>query len=405
MSEIAIGAPSTGESPFNRGTMLVVTAIGVLAFISMLVLGAYAPDLRSGRNGGAHALSNAATGFSGLVRLAEATGRNPRIVRAPNQLQDEALAVITPESPGTDLSEILERRGPRATLLVLPKWSTEGDRNRPGWVRIRGLLPPYSPEGVLAPAYKLKVLRVKEKGTPLRTVHPIAVQDLGFVSPEITQVVTGKDVEPVIVDQGGRTVVAKARDRNLYIVADPDLLNNHGMADARQAAAALALLDLLNSTDADSILFDVTANGLGHSRSPLRLAFDPPFTAVTVIIFVAMLLAGWQALIRFGNPRPPQRAIAFGKAALVENSAALIRKAGREARLGPRYVDTIRDRAAALFNLPASLKGEELDERLDALPAQSKFSELAAGARSARHRDELLLAARRLNHWLEEVSA
>ena len=77
MSEIAIGAPSTGESPFNRGTMLVVTAIGVLAFIAMLVLGAYAPDLRSGRNGGAHALSNAATGFSGLVRLAEATGRNP----------------------------------------------------------------------------------------------------------------------------------------------------------------------------------------------------------------------------------------------------------------------------------------------------------------------------------------
>ena len=44
----------------------------------MLVLGAYAPDLRSGHNGGAHALSNAATGFSGLVRLAEATGRNPR---------------------------------------------------------------------------------------------------------------------------------------------------------------------------------------------------------------------------------------------------------------------------------------------------------------------------------------
>lgn len=316
MSEIAIGTPSSGESPFNRGTMLVVTAIGVLAFIAMLVLGAYAPDLRSGRNGGAHALSNAATGFSGLVRLAEATGRNPQIVRAPNQLQDEALAVITPESPGTDLSEILERRGPRATLLVLPKWSTEGDRNRPGWVRIRGLLPPYSPEGVLAPAYKLKVLRVKEKGTPLRTVHPIAVQELGFVSPEITQVVTGKDVEPVIVDHGGRTVVAKARDRNLYIVADPDLLNNHGMADAGQAAAALKLLDLLNSTDADSILFDVTANGLGHSRSPLRLAFDPPFTAVTVIIFVAMLLAGWQALVRFGNPRPPHRAIAFGKAAL-----------------------------------------------------------------------------------------
>ena len=54
--------------------MLLITSIGVFAFIAMLVLGAYAPDLRSGRNGGAHALSNAASGFSGLVRLAEATG-------------------------------------------------------------------------------------------------------------------------------------------------------------------------------------------------------------------------------------------------------------------------------------------------------------------------------------------
>ena len=74
-----------------------ITAIGVLAFIAMLVLGAYAPDLRSGHNGGAHALSNAAIGFSGLVRLAEETGRNPVIVRSDLDLDNEDLAVVTPE--------------------------------------------------------------------------------------------------------------------------------------------------------------------------------------------------------------------------------------------------------------------------------------------------------------------
>ena len=405
MSEIAIGSASSDEGTFKRRTMLVVIAVGVIAFVAMLVLGAYAPDLRTGKNGGAHALSNAATGFSGLVRLVEATGKNPKIVRAPNILKDEALAVITPEDPSTDLSEILEQRGPRITLLVFPKWATERDPKRPGWVHIRNLLPTLYPEGILAPAQKLKISRVKEKGTPLRTIHQSVVQDLDFVSPEITQVVSGTDLEPVIVDQKDRIVLAKVKDGNLYILADPDLLNNHGMANARQARAALSLLDMLNSTGSKTILFDVTANGLGHSRSPLRLAFDPPFTAITAIIFVAMLLAGWQALVRFGKPRPPQRAIAFGKAALVDNSAALIRKAGREARLAPRYVDQVRERAAALFKIPSSLKGDELDARLDAIPSQVKFSELAARANSARRRDELLLAARRLNHWLEEVSA
>ena len=403
MSEIAIGSADQGA--FNRGTMLVVTAIGILAFLSMLVLGAYAPDLRSGRNGGAHALSNASTGFSGLVRLAEATGRKPVIVRAPSQLEGEELAIITPESGSTDLSGILERRGPRVTLLVLPKWWTQQHQRRAGWVNIVKLMQPDVPEAVLAPAYKLSIARSGERGSPLRTVHPAAAQDLGFVSPEITQVFSGEKVEPVIVDRHGRIVLGKLPDRPLYVLAEPDLLNNHGIADARQAAAALALLDLLNSTDARSILFDVTANGLGHSRSPLRLAFDPPFLGVTLAIFAAMLLAGWQALTRFGEPRRPERAIAFGKAALVENSAALIRKAGRETQLASRYVETIRERAAALFRFPSSLKGDALDKRLDALPSQVRFSELAADARSARHRDELLAAARRLKHWLEEVSA
>ena len=50
------------------------------------------------------------------------------------------------------------------------------------------------------------------------------------------------------------------------------------MRDERQARSALALLDYLNSTGAKSVLFDVTANGLGRSRSPLKLAFDAPLS-------------------------------------------------------------------------------------------------------------------------------
>lgn len=404
MSEIAIGEAPAGERTFKRSTILAVVAIGAAAFVAMLVLGAYAPDLRSGKNGGAHALSNAVTGFSGVVRLAEATGRNPEIVRSEFQLEAEDLLVITPEAASTPLGDLLQRRGPRVTLIVFPKWQTVRDSKRAGWVRVRGVLPAYEPEGVLAPAQEFKIGRRKEKGTPLRTVHPMATEDFGFAASELTQFMSGPGLEPVIVDEKGGIVLAKVAKSQLYVLADPDLLNNHGMSDAKQAAAALALLDFLNSTDAGSILFDVTANGLGHSRSPLKLAFDPPFTAVTLIIFVAVLLAGWQAIMRFGSPKRPQRAIAFGKVALVDNSAALIRKAGREAQMAPRFLDLIRERAAASFNLPLSLKGPELDERLDALPSKASFSELVEESHSVRHRDELLATARKLNHWLEEVS-
>jgi hypothetical protein len=403
MSEVAIDARTPREGVFNRGAMLLITAIGTLAFIGMLVLGAYAPDLRSGRNGGTHALSNAATGFSGLIRLAEATGRNPRVVRSVNDLGSEDLAVITPDHGWINLSDIIEKRGPRATLIVLPKWDSAPDRAKTGWVRVSGLLPAGDPERTLAPGIPFKISREKTRHEPLRTVHPAAPPEMQFLAPRALQTMSNPKLKPIITDGSGRMVLGQVGDQPLYVLADPDLINNHGMADERQAKAALAMLDFLNSTGATSVLFDVTANGLGRSRSPLRLAFDPPFLGVTLTIFVAMLLAGIQALVRFGSPRRTERAIAFGKSALVDNSAALIRKAGREARLGPRYVDVIRERSAALFRLPATRSPELLDERLESLNPRRSFTALAAAAGQARSRDELLGAAISLHHWVEEV--
>jgi hypothetical protein len=404
MSDVPIRAPADpGEGTFNPRSMLLVIAVGVLAFIAMLILGAYAPDLRSGRNGGTHALSNAATGFSGLVRLAAATGRNPVVVRSEDQLKREELAVVTPDHGWIKLDDILHWRGPRATLLVLPKWDAAPDKERPGWVRVSGLLPAADPARTLYPATPLVILRQLGKGAPLKTVPFGAPADLRFTAPAVLQTMSGKQLEPLITDAAGRIVLGKVKDRQLYILADPDLINNHGMGDERQARAALALLDYLNSTGATSVLFDVTANGLGRSRSPLKLAFDPPFLAVTLTIFAAMLLAAWQALVRFGPIRRRERAIAFGKAALVDNSAALIRKAGREASLGDRYVEVVRERAANLFRLPLGLDEDELGRRLEALNARRSFASAAEHARAARSRDELVRAAQSLNQWLEEV--
>jgi hypothetical protein len=393
----------TADSVFNARTMLLITAIGALAFIAMLVLGAYAPDLRSGRNGGSHALSNGATGFSGIVKLAQETGRNPLIVRSDPDLQSEDLTVISPEHGWTDLSEVLGRRGARATLLVLPKWDAAPDKQRPGWVRVSGLLPAADPARTLYPATPFTIAREKTHGEPLRTLAAGAPAELQFLAPSVLQTVGSKDIEPLIVNARGATVLGKLKRSQLYVLADPDLLNNHGMGDERQARAALALLDFLNSTGATAIRFDVTTNGLGRSRSPLKLAFDAPFLAVTLTIFAAMLLAGWQALVRFGPVRRPERAIAFGKAALVDNSAALIRKAGREAHLGGRYVDVIRERAVALFRLPPSLDSQTLESRLEALNPRRSFAATAQAAEQARNREELLGAAQSLNHWLEEV--
>ena len=403
MSDISIQSGGAQDGAFNPATMVFITAIGALAFIAMLVLGAYAPDLRSGHNGGSHALSNAATGFSGLVRLAEETGRNPVIVRSESDFGNENLAVITPEHGSANLNKILDVRGPRATLIVLPKWLTMADPLHGGWVRVLSLLSPDDPERTLDPANPLTITRMKSNGEALVNAEAGVPTDMHFLAPAIVQMMSGKGLAPLITTKSGGIVLAKLARGNLYVLSEPDLINNHAMGDERQAKSALALLDYLNSTGNDGVLFDVTANGLGHSKSPLRLAFSAPFLAVTLTIFAAMLLAAWQALVRFGPIHRRARAIAFGKKALVDNSAALIRKAGREAHLGGRYVELIRERAIGLFRLPATLDPSHLDARLEAMNVNRSFASAAEAACNARNRDDLLGAARSLNQWLEEI--
>jgi len=177
------------------------------------------------------------------------------------------------------------------------------------------------------------------------------------------------------------------------------------MKDAANAASALALLDWLAGGDTGPIGFDVTLNGLGNTLSPLKLAFAPPFLATTLTIVAAMLLLGIHAFGRFGAPRLRARAIALGKAALVDNSAALVRKAGRTARLGARYVPVMRDAAARAFGVPPRLKGAAIDAYLDGLGDGARFTELAAAVEAAIDAPGLLTAARALHAWQQEKHA
>ncbi len=402
MSEIAIRDRAGAEGAFRPATMVLIVAVGILAFCAMLVLGAYAPDLRSGHNGGAHALSNSAIGYSGIVRLAEATGRNPVIVRNQLMLDSDDLLILTPEAFTTDLSKPLSMRDHKPTLVVLPKWWTVPDKSHGGWVRAVGVVPQFMPEDVLAPRYKLKIGRELSHGAPLKTIPDWAPPAMHFTAPRALQTASGAGFKPIVADQAGHGVLLQLGDKPFYVLADPDLLSNRGIADERQAAAALAMLDFLNATGAKSIGFDVTLNGLGHSPSPLKLAFDPPFLAMTLAIAAALLLVGLQALTRFGPPRRQERALAFGKAALLDNTAALIRQAGRERSLGARYVEMIRERAIAIFGVPHRLQGKAVDDYLDALGGDGRFSTLAEAAAEARHRDDVLAAARALHQWQKE---
>lgn len=412
MSDLAIR--NSGETIFRPLTVALMLAIGLLGFIGALMLGAYGPDLRAANDGGGHALSNSAIGFSGLVRLARETGHRVELVRDRHQWGDDGLLIATPPNGTIDVGGIVQRRLRQPTLIILPKWQTVADPDRKGWVRIDSLLPTDEPAGVLAPQSKLRIRRVAS-GARALTSDKLLPPEIHFDAPQPVQVIVGSTLSsriidgndvpgtfyPLIADRDG-VVLAQIGPTPLYVLADPDLIDNAGLKSLDHARASLALIDwLASSSHTHHIAFDVTLNGLGHARSPLTLAFDPPFLAMTLAIAVLLMLLGLAALIRFGAPRRRERAIAFGKAALVDNSAALIRKAGRAHRLGGRYAMVIRDSAVRAFGVSARLKGEAVDAYLDGL-GHGSFSDRVAAAEAANDDHALLAAARALHDWQQE---
>jgi hypothetical protein len=337
-------------------------------------------------------------------------GEEPAIIRDPRLFDQASLLVVTPEKSSVNITAALTGRANRPTLFVLPKWSTRPDQKHGGWVDGAGLLPLYEPVGVLGPSPNFKMERRKPSSTWLIPDTGAAVPPaIRFRAPGQMQVITGivSDAEsgsdrilhPILTDGKGGLILARFGPGPLYVLADPDLFDNMGMKDVRQAASALALLRWLNNGSPSGIAFDVSFNGLGHSQSPLKLLFEPPFAALTVTVALALVLAGVQAFGRFGPVAPRRRAIALGKTALIDNTAALIRKAGRESGMGARYAAVVRDVAARAFGAPARLKGEALDAYLDALKNRQRFTELAASAADAHNRRDLLDAAQALHAW------
>src|SRR5690606_34728896 len=123
----------------------------------------------------------------------------------------------------------------------------------------------------------------------------------------------------------------------VVVVAEPDLMNNYGLADSRRAELAYALVDAAREGQDIPVVFDLTLPGLGQSENLLTLAFRPPFLAATLSLLFAALVIAWRALRRFGPARAEAHARTMGKRQLAHNGAALVERARRLHLLGPPY--------------------------------------------------------------------
>ena len=311
---------------FSPRTMIWVVLVGVFAFSAFVVLSAYAPDLRTGSDGGAHALSKSAIGYGGVVELLKGLDRPVVVSRAPPPptRAGSGVLVLTPD-PGAELKDLQALHFNGLTLIVLPKWIAAPSPLSPDWVLKAGALPPaliVHPLGTGPLKAQLQrrvgvsrpVLRAGDgAGFPAGETLPLGPIDQ-------LQTLTGAGWDPIVTDEQGRAVLALSRQGGAAVLSDPDLLNTQGVADLNTARAGVEILDRLR--DHGPVVFDVTLNGLGRGRSLLKLAFEPPLLGATLCLLAAALMMGLHAVARFGPSERPAPVLALGKRALADNSAA-----------------------------------------------------------------------------------
>jgi hypothetical protein len=432
----ATNAPiAVGANPFSRWAVLAIVLLGSALFVALLWMIASGTGMGSANDGQAHAEGKGLNGYAAFAGYLQRRGYE--VANVPNQgaLERPGLLVLTPPAyaNGKEIEKIVARRryvGP--TLVIAPKWQAvqpareQRAKAKTGWVRLNGTAPPRW-EGFLD-ELSVQITRVpgpqaRWKAAGVSGVLPTGSAVLSGAGTGLVRIVATPDDRLTLagyMDDGGSypgledmaqdRVLHSGEDEDLYptiIVFEPDLLDNYGMARVQNARLAEMLVLASGAEPGDAVTFDMTLPGYGRSQNLLTLAFTPPFLAATLCLLLAALVVGWRAFLRFGPPLAPERAIAFGKRALVSNAAGFVRRTRRWHLLGTPYADRARERLVQSLALPRTLEAERTDAAIDRAlaarqPEAEPFSVIAGRLRAARRPHDLLKAARDL-HALERM--
>ncbi len=355
------GARVNEERIFSNRLRVAGIVVAVMALVGALLFASSDERRRNAGGGvGPTAFSRSAIGYAGIAEVLQRLGI-PVVKSRFNSLENlragSVLVIAEPDARSGSGETIRRLLKASTVLLVLPKWTGKPSADRPDWIASADLAP-------IAEARSALRLAV----TDAEVVRPGVVQ--GWSQNEIglapslaspAQLVRGARLRPIVAANDG-ILLGEVRDnaRRVWLLADPDVIANHGLAKDANASFALAMFNRLRGS-AGSIVFDETVHGFAAAAaSPLKLLFEVPFVFVTVQAILAVLLLMWAATTRFGIPEPTPPPFTGSREALVRNAAGLLEFAGHHQVFVERYVQATIRYVADQIHAPCGLPDEAL---------------------------------------------
>ena len=415
---------------FTRRSVISLVAVGAISFGAAVYLALDGGSGHVALTPVAASFSKSAIGHHAFFEVLERAGVPVRIERVGTAgtaggagevdgAREADLALVLEPQPGRFNPYALDAAlSARAVLLVLPKWhGTSSSTAHPGWLGSVALHPIRKVDAI--------VQRAESEANMYRRHETQRFTDGRFgARPEIdrVQVLRGGTIRPIVASERGGILVGELHhgEHRLWIVSDPDLLNNHGISRGDNAVLAVSLVEALLPPGGTVVVDEALhrAAGIVRIRPPSvrRALFNPPFVIITIQVAAAVAVLLLAAVGRFGSPRPAPRPLPSGHTALLDNMARLAATTSHGPLILRRYHDLVKQEALRRLHVPPRADDDTLtawlDQTGDLRGVERRYSLVranadaaAAAARTGRTRTSAIVAAgRELFRWKGEIT-
>jgi hypothetical protein len=312
---------------------------------------------------GPSAYSRSAIGYAGIADMMRRLGA--RVVKSRSdsvgKLDAGGVLIVAEPSQRTSSQQLSSLMSAHTVLLVLPKWTGSASTSQPGWLAAVVELPQSVPAAVARDVVpSIEIVRDAPKPQWSRNelhVTPVIADKL--------QLMKTNRLRPVVASDSGMLIgELRSGRRRIWILSDPDVMSNRGIANSDNAEFAVAMLNALRAADGN-VVFDEVVHGFQEQpSSPFRILFEFPFVLATLQGLIAIGLLLWATAPRFGAPLSPPVALRSGKGSLIESTAKLFDRARHRGTIVQRYIHAIVHDVARHLHAPAGLSEAELVEWL-----------------------------------------
>jgi hypothetical protein len=396
-------------SPFNPKVVAALAAALIGLFAASLLLTGSSRHHDGGNLAGPSTFSRSAVGHLGFFDLLQKL--DYPAVRGEHDVlaQLGANGILILAEPGTAVHGGPGNSNPlgaETILLILPKWYVWRNEERDDWIGGAQLLGDFAVRSVLT--------SVAGSGEVVRVAKPSAFQNsLAIPRPTVSapiQLIKNSKLRPIVSTAEGILLgELKQGRRRIWVLADPDPIENHGIGKGDNLAFATAIMYAMLADKPGKLVFDETLHGFQHSMpSVLKFLLEFPFNLIALQIVAAVALLLMASMGRFGAPENPDRVLQAGKQDLISNAANLIDHAGHHAAILRRYISMVLQDTGRLMRAPRQLNDDELAAWLDRTgPARGRRSDCVAalGRVAAKSQDLVLLLteARTIHRYRKDI--